>query len=188
MQDLARLAALIQQRNAIDQEIAQLIGRPALIGHVGEYIASRLFGIDLMASASHKGIDGYFGDGPLAGRSVNIKWYAKLDGALDITPAALPDTYLVLAGPPDSALSSRGATRPWLIDAVYLFDAVALVEHLRRLGVKIGVATSVRRALWQAAQVYPEPNNPALPLSEAQRARLAQFGSSYHPIPGNPLA
>ena len=111
MQDLARLAALIQQRNAIDQEIAQLIGRPALIGHVGEYIASRLFGIDLMASASHKGIDGYFGDGPLAGRSVNIKWYAKLEGMLDITPAALPDTYLVLAGPPDSALSSRGATR-----------------------------------------------------------------------------
>jgi hypothetical protein len=123
----------------------------------------------------------------LAGRSVDVKWYAKQEGLLDITPAALPDTYLVLTGPRAGAASSRGATRPWLIDAVYLFDAPALVEHLRLAGVKLGVATSVRQSLWQAAQLYPEANNPTLPLSEEQCRLLAQFGSSYQATSGSPL-
>ena len=44
-----------------------IVGRPALIGHVGEYIASRVFGIALEHSAANKGYDGRFTDGPLAG-------------------------------------------------------------------------------------------------------------------------
>ena len=77
MEDLGLLASLIRQRNAAEIKIAAIIGRPASIGHLGEYIASKIFNIDLVRSASHKAIDGHFSDGPLAGRSVNIKWYAR---------------------------------------------------------------------------------------------------------------
>jgi hypothetical protein len=41
--------------------------------------------------------------------------------------------------------------------------------------VKIGIATSVRKHLWQAAMIYPEQVNPALILSEEQRVALALF-------------
>jgi len=33
---LRELAALIRRRNAVDGEIAEAVGRPALIGNVGE--------------------------------------------------------------------------------------------------------------------------------------------------------
>lgn len=79
MDELIQLAALLKQHNAITNEIARLIGRPAEMGHVGEYLAAKLFAIDLSPSASTKSIDGYFADGSLAQRSVNIKWYGKKD-------------------------------------------------------------------------------------------------------------
>jgi hypothetical protein len=41
--------------------------------------------------------------------------------------------------------------------------------------VKIGIATSVRRALWDAAEVYPAARSPHLVVSEEQRALLALF-------------
>ena len=75
MRDLERLANLIKARNSVDLRIAGLIGRPATLGHVGEFIASKVFHIVLVESASQKGIDGYFADGPLSGCSVNVKWY-----------------------------------------------------------------------------------------------------------------
>ena len=147
MDDLTRVAQLIQTRNQVAKDIASLIGRPAIIGHVGEYIAAKIFYIALEVSATQKSIDGRFVDGLLQGRSVNIKWYAKREGLLDITPASLPDYYLVLAGPKALAASSRGGMRPWLIHSVHLFDAHALVGVLRRRGIKIGTATSVRQRL-----------------------------------------
>jgi len=54
MDDLTRLAQLIQTRNQVAREIASLIGRPAIIGHVGEYIAARVFRIALEESAAQK--------------------------------------------------------------------------------------------------------------------------------------
>ena len=75
MNDLQRLAELIRNRNSIERNIASITGRPALTGHTGEYIAANIFDIQLVESASEKGIDGHFNTGPLAGRSVNIKWY-----------------------------------------------------------------------------------------------------------------
>jgi len=39
MDELRRLSELIQVRNGIAGQISALIGRPALIGHVGEFIA-----------------------------------------------------------------------------------------------------------------------------------------------------
>jgi hypothetical protein len=53
-----KLAQLIHERNRISEEIARIIGRPALSGHIGEYIASKIFNIRLEESAISKGIDG----------------------------------------------------------------------------------------------------------------------------------
>src|SRR5436305_2085729 len=95
---LPRLAELIRERNAVHRQIAELTGRPALPGHIGERIAAEIFGIDLHPSAVHKGSDGVFTDGPLAGCTVNVKWHTAFCGLLDINPNALPDYYLVLSG------------------------------------------------------------------------------------------
>jgi len=107
MTELSRLAELFKRGNALDEEIGALIGRPALMGHVREFIAARIFGIALEQSATRKAFDGRFTDGPLARKSVNINWYAKQEGVLDIRRDALPDYYLVLAGPKVPVSSSR---------------------------------------------------------------------------------
>jgi hypothetical protein len=120
---LERVAVLLRERNAIDAELAQLIQRPMTSGHLGEWIAAQVFDIELETSAAAASIDGRFRAGPLHDRTVNIKWYPKREGLLDTTAAAEPDYYLVLTGPPSAAASSRGTTRPWCIQAVFLFDA-----------------------------------------------------------------
>ena len=68
--EVAQLAELIRERNEVAWRITQLIGRPAQIGHIGEWIASRTFDIELEVSAVAKGIDGRFRSGPLQGKSV----------------------------------------------------------------------------------------------------------------------
>lgn len=168
---LERLARLIRERNAIDNEIAAIIGRPSERGHVGEYLAAQLFGITLESSANTKGFDGRFHQGPLAGKTVNIKWYGKMECVLDI-PASRPDHFLVMTGIHGSAVSSKGATRPWVIEAVYLFETPALMQELIVSGVKIGIATSVRRKLWESAELFPHSNSPLMMLTDAQRAQL----------------
>ena len=175
MRDLAKLAELIRSKNAIESQISKLIERPALLGHAGEYIAAHVFGIVLEESASHRGTDGHFSDGSLGGHSVNIKWYTRQTGILDITPASLPDYYLVLAGRRAAALSSGGMTLPWAIESVFLFDAPALVETLSTRSVKIGIATSVTRTAWEQAESFPSQHNKALLLSDPQRELLGLF-------------
>lgn len=175
---LVHLAALLREHNIITDKIARLINRPAEMGHIGEYIASAIFGISLVSSASQKGIDGYFTAGLLAGLSVNIKWYRKWERLLDITPKALPDYYLVMTGPPSAAMTSRSSSRPAVIDRIYLFDAEALYIQLLERNIKVGIATSVIQQLWHEAEVYPEQNNPKLPLSETQKQMLVLFRST----------
>ena len=175
MGGLTRLAGLVRARNAVAAEIAALIGRPAQVGHVAEHIASRVFEIALEESAAHRGFDGRFTEGPLAGRTVDIKWSSKQDGLLNLRSDALPDYYLVLTGPRAPASSSRGKTGPWVIDAVYLFEARKLVELLRSRGLKIGIATSVRQQYWTEAEIYPNQRNAQLVLSDQQRELLALF-------------
>jgi hypothetical protein len=176
MPEIERLAELLQQRNQIDAGIARLIGRPALPGHVGEYIAASVFGIALHDSASAAASDGLFVDGPLAGKSVQVKLYGKDEGLLDLPRegAASADYTLVLAGPRSAAPSSKGSTRPLVITTVYLFQTAGLVTELRTIGVKIGIATSIRRHLWDAAEIYPKRAGP-LVLNDAQRGLLALF-------------
>lgn len=175
--ELRKIATLIRRRNAIDAEIAEVIGRPALIQHVGEYLAAEIFGITLHESAVHKGSDGYFADGCLSGKSVNIKFYSANAGLLDISLKSPPDYYLVLTGAMTSAATSRCETRPWGIDAAFLFNHAALVSELSGR-VKIGVATSVRRHYWDAAEVYPSDANPELRLTERQIKTLRMFSAA----------
>jgi hypothetical protein len=173
--ELARLAELLKRRNALECEITDLIARPASIGHIGEFVASRIFNISLQHSASAKGIDGYFNDGNLKGRSVNIKWYAMREGLLDITPEFLPDYYLVLAGARSAAMSSRGKTRPWTIDSVHIFNTATLIDELRARGVALGIACSVANSFWANAELHPNPTSTELMLSSEQRQQLMLF-------------
>ena len=94
-----------------------------------------------------------------------------------MTESAALDFYLVLTGPYAAAISSRSATRPWQIDAVYLFDAADLLERLHARNIKIGVATSVRQRLWQDAEIFPQARNALLPLTPAQFSLLQLFAS-----------
>ncbi len=177
MDDLSQIAELLKQRNAIDAQISAIIGRPATSGHLGEFIAAKIFAIALMPSATATGLDGHFTNGRLAGRSVNIKFYGKREGILDVPTTILPDFFLVLTGPKSAAMSSRGRNRPFVIDAVYLFDAHALVTRLECRLVKVGIAASVRQEFWNEAEIYPTQRNKLLRLSNEQRNSLAIFGS-----------
>ena len=177
--DLEQLASLLARRNAIDEEIAALINRPAIMGHAGEWIAQKIFGLTLEESAARKGFDGWFADGPLARKTVNVKWYGKREGLLDINPDGVPDYYLVMTGPKAAARTSRGQTRPWVITEVFLFDAPTLVEQLREQKRRLGVAAFVRQHEWEAARVYPAaaPSAP-LTLTDAQREALKLFADT----------
>jgi hypothetical protein len=144
-------------------------------GHLGEWVAARVFQIELEPSAAAPGIDGRFMTGRLRDRTVNVKWYLKREGVLDVTESAAPDYYLVLAGPVSTASSSRRGIRPWCIASVHLFDAGQLLGELRARGVKIGVAASVRAAQWDAAEIHPRTNNKLLPLKPEQASLLRLF-------------
>ncbi len=76
--DLQRLVSLIC-------EIETMIDRPFNRGSVGEFIASRVFDIELEVPG-HKGSDGRFRSGPYKSKSVNVKWYIKQGINLILTP------------------------------------------------------------------------------------------------------
>ncbi|QSB14165.1 hypothetical protein JQS43_21990 [Natronosporangium hydrolyticum] len=173
--DLARVAELLHQRNTIDEQITQIIKRPVASGHLGEWIAAWVFDIELETSASTAAVDGRFLTGKLQGRTVNIKWYLKREGLLDMTTADVPDYYLVMTGPAGPAASSRGGSRLWRIDNVYLFDARQLLSDQLARGVKVGVASSVPQSWWKAAEIYPTANDAVLAVSREQAAMLALF-------------
>lgn len=173
---LARVAELLGQRNRIDEEIAKIIQRPMASGHLGEWIGACIFDIELETSASNAAVDGRFRTGTLRGKSVNIKWYLKREGLLDMTTAGSLDYYLVMTGPASSAVSSRASTRPWRIDSVYLFDARQLCADQRARGVQVGTAASVPRRWWDAAEVYPTGQQPAA-------ARFSAAGGDVGAVP-----
>ncbi len=176
---LQQLAHLIQQRMALDAQIAALTNRPAERGHTGEYIASLIFNITLERSATNKGSDGRFQDGRLAGKSVNIKWRGVNNGGFALTERAVPDYYLVLTVPRLPPRRSLGQINPWVIGEVYLLSGeevrADVVVHNRRIGPG---ATSISPHLWRAGEIYPTPSHPLLILSEAQHEMLQLFSSN----------
>lgn len=175
--DVRKIASLLRERNAIDEKIAAVIGRPVVAGHLGRWIAAQIFDIELETSAVTVAIAGRFRAGPLQGRTVNVKWYLKREGLIGITESPALDYYLVLAGPASPATSSRGGRRPWCIEAVYLFDAKQLLDKQQARGVKTGIASSVRADQWAAAEIYPRATNRSLPISPMQVELLKLFAT-----------
>jgi hypothetical protein len=170
-----RIAELLHERNALDAEIAAIMHRPMTSGHPGEWIASRVFDIELEPSAAAAAIDGRFRSGPLQGRTVNITWNPKREGVLDTSESDQLDYYLVLAGPPSAAASSRGATRPRGIEAVFLSDARQLRAGQIQRGARRGIASSVLQRQWAAAEIYPATANPLFTVTPGQAAILTLF-------------
>lgn len=168
-----QLARLLRQRNVVDADIGALLNRPMTAGHAGEWIAARIFDIELESNAAFKALDGRFRSGPNAGRTVNVKWYLKRESLLDLTESPELDYYLVLAGPKVTSGDDR-TLRPWRISSVYLFDAHRLLAEQRARGGTTGTAASVREGHWQAAEIYPRSDGPLI-LADEQRAMLALF-------------
>ncbi|MCD0444147.1 hypothetical protein LO763_10975 [Glycomyces sp. A-F 0318] len=166
---LNSIAMLLRERNRIDARIADIVGRPVVSGHLSDWIAAQIFDIELEPVAGSV-IDGRFRGGALAGRTVNVKHYARNQGLLDMTDSEELDYYLVMTG-------SAGAHRPWSIEHVYLFDAQELYDELSAQLRRIGVATSVRPEYWRAAEVHPNPARPALALGPRQTAALKAFAA-----------
>lgn len=82
---------------------------------------------------------------------MNIKWYGREEGILDMPNGNPPATYLVLTGPAAGASGSRNSTRPLVVSSVFLFRH----ERLLEAGVRPGTAASVRRDLWEEARIHP---------------------------------
>jgi hypothetical protein len=61
------------------------------------------------------------------------------------------------------------------VEHVYLFDGKALADDIRRRGVGFGVAVSIPKVQWEEAEIFPNPANPELPVTEQQRRLLALF-------------
>ncbi|MEX2173743.1 MAG: hypothetical protein WD872_05230 [Pirellulaceae bacterium] len=169
------IAQLLRERNNIDRQISKVIGRPATQGHIGEFIASRIFDIELMSRANNRAIDGFFRSGAIAGKSVDVKMYGKQEGILALNEGVQPDYFLVMTGPKAVAMSSKGTVRLCVIEHVYLFDGKAIAADLGSRGVRFGVAASVKGALWEAAEIYPSPRNATLVLSQEQHSLLQLF-------------
>jgi hypothetical protein len=176
---LEELADLIRETNIVSGKISAITNRPTSLWHAGEYLASHIFDIELHQNARQQGSDGHFRSGPLQKRTVNIKWYPKQEGILAIKRKYRPDFYLVLTGPLGAAESSRGKTRPWVIEHVYLFETLPLMRDLRAHLIKIGKeATSIRTELWIQAEIYPIQANTTLLLTAVQCRRLQLFRGS----------
>jgi hypothetical protein len=172
MSDLPHLASLLKSRNVIDSKIAAIIQRSTHLQDVGAYIASAIFGIALEPPGADSDIDGKFISGPLAERNVAIQWQTKHENSLSLKTDTPIDYYIVLTGPKNSAPSIYN---PWIIEAVYLFDAQHLFMALRERGVQISTRTSVINELWDRAEIYPEQHNNTLLLSQEQRSLIALF-------------
>ncbi|WP_454778181.1 hypothetical protein [Georgenia muralis] len=174
-----QVAMMLRERNALEAELAEVVGRPPLTGHLGEWIASQVFDIELERSASNRGWDGRFrSPATLAGKTVDVKFYLKREGLLDMVERNGPDYYLVLAGPRSTALSSRLGVRPTLVQSVHLFDARQLVEHQKSRGAAVGTASSVPAPVWEAAQIHPARPGAPLQLSPEQHLLLDLFGQA----------
>ena len=175
MNDLPQLASLLKARNTIDYKIASLMGHPAQVQSVGEYIASVIFGITLTEeSMSHKSSDGRFARGPLAGQTVDVQWRTKHDGILHLKTDPLPDYYLVFVGSKE-ATALHSLSIPWVIESVHLFHSGELLNALRERGVQLGTGTSITGSLWERAEIYPTQRNNRLILSNDERTMLALF-------------
>ena len=175
MDELKTLGELIKTKNGIESQISQIIGRPGLQGHIGEFIASKIFDLELHEDATKRGSDAVFKSGSIAGKNVNIKWYAKRENSLDINSVDPAEYYMVLTGPKSSMGSSRGSDRPLVINHVFLFESEKLISQLKKRAVKIGITTSITQEQWNDAEIFPNQRNNLLLVTEKQKDLLGYF-------------
>jgi len=95
---------------------------------------------------------------------------------LDVIKSPTLDYYLVLTGPKGALAPSKGMCDRFASRRCTSFN-LRTCWPLEATGVKVGVATNVRVAQWNAAEIYPRATNPALILTDRQRAQLAMFRS-----------
>ncbi|MEU2664891.1 hypothetical protein [Micromonospora sp. NPDC007220] len=170
---LRQLATLLRDRDELDARMAALTRRSARTGDIGEFIAAQVFDITLADTTIQPGYDGTFRTGSLAGRTVNVKTYGDAFTGLDISPHHC-DFYLILSGPARPPAAVRH--HRWRISAAYLLDSRRLLETLKARGVKIGIATSIRRGDLERAQVFPTSGADApIRLTPEQTALLSLF-------------
>ena len=148
MDELETLGELIKTKNDIESKISQIIGRPGLQGHIGEFIA---------------------------GKNANVKLYGKRESILDFNPKDPAEYYLVLTGPKSSTASSRGTNRPLVINSVFLFESGQLIKQLKERNVKIGNQVSITQEQWNDAEIFPNQRNNQLPVTEKQKELLRLF-------------
>lgn len=107
-----------------------------------------------------------FAAGGSPARPSTSKAYARHERILDVGRHPR-DFYLVLTGPEGPGKDLRCG-----ISSVFLLDSLELDASIARRGVQISVATSVPKAEWEAARVFPVTESLPLPLSEEQVAML----------------
>ena len=175
MNELEKLSELVKNRNSIEKEISQIIQRPAFTGHLGEYIASKIFDVELNDSATQKGHDGIFKSGSLQGKSVNVKLYSKRENLLDVSLDYPPDHYLVLSGPKYFETNSKNTVRPLILASVFLFNSKTFLEQSKQRGIKISKQISAVESQWNDAEIFPVQRNKDLILSDEQKNQLSLF-------------
>ncbi len=176
MSNLPRLAELLHARNTVESNIANLLGRSANLSTVGDYIAATIFNITLISSIQNGEFTGIFANQSLRGKTVDVQWYPRREGFLNVHAESTPDYYLVLVGPKQESSTARALVNPWLISSIHLFSTHELLIALRERGVQIGSHTSVINQLWERAEIFPVQHNSSLILTEEQRALIQLFG------------
>ncbi|MCK4261276.1 MAG: transposase [Halanaerobiales bacterium] len=162
-----------QRRDYLHKVSINLIRENDLICIEDLQITNMMKNHKLAKSANNKGSNGVFRGNALAGQTVKIKWYPKQNYILDITPKALPEYYLVFTGDINTKSSSRGVSKPWVIELVYFLNTIELMDKLQNKN--IGTATSVKREIWKQAEIYPNQKNKKLLITEDQKKLLRLF-------------
>ena len=167
------LLTLLKERNSISRKISKhTCGLPVHTGRHGEFIASRIFNIELNTDPKEAGHDGKFRSPKLLEcKTVNIKWYTARETILSLkTGNDKPDYYLVMTGPEKPCME---ISRPLVIHSVFLFDREKL-EHDLTVPIRRN-ATSVKKTLWCKAEIYPNHKNKDLDLGPEQERELRKF-------------
>lgn len=175
MSDLARLAQLVRARNTVESNIANLLRCSVNLNDIGEYIAATIFGITLIPSTHHSEFAGIFAHDHLAGKTVDIQWYPRREGFMNVHSQPAPDFYLVFAGPRQESSTTRALVNPWLITSVHLFESNELLAALHERGVQIGSHTSIINQFWERSEIFPQARNTILTLTDEQRQLLRLF-------------
>jgi hypothetical protein len=173
---ISLVASLVRERNAIDAKLAQIMHRPMASGHLGEWLASQIFDIELEKSAVTRGWDGRFRSGPLHDRTVNIKWYSNVRAlSTRSSPQRWTATWYWPARHPRRSLHEAapapGTSTPCTCSA-----------HLNSTPSSSPAVSSsasppaCAHKQWTNAEIYPS-TNPLLPMTPRQVELLGQFRS-----------